>query len=166
MIRIPIRRRPRYSLAVNLRLPRIARSGALLAINLLFISVWGFAGISKVMNGMPSWFPGKFGKTFLGTFPGLTATFWLLALSELLALALAVVALARVEFLERKATMVLPLMLTWSLFVFVQLGFGQWLTNEFNGAFQQFGYFSGTLLTLHFVMNSPTDRAAAITPQP
>jgi hypothetical protein len=144
---------------MNPRLPRIARSGALLAINLLFISVWGFAGISKVMNGMPSWFPGKFGKTFLGSFPGLTATFWILALSELLALALAVVALARVEFLERKSTAILPLMLTWSLFVFVQLGFGQWLTNEFDGAFQQFVYFSGTLLALHFVMNSAAKTA-------
>src|SRR5687768_11248700 len=106
---------------MNLHLPRVARAGALLAMNLLFIIVWGFAGVSKIMNGMPSWFPGKFGKTFLGTFPGLTATFWLLALSELLALALAVVALVRGEFLERKPPAVLPLMLTWSLFVFVQL---------------------------------------------
>jgi predicted small integral membrane protein len=134
-------------------LPRIARAGALLATNLLFISVWGFAGISKLMNGKPSWFPDKFGKTFLSSFPGLTATFWLLAVSELLALTLAVVALMRAEFLERKPVTILPAMLAWSLFVFVQLGFGQWLTNDFNGAFQQFAYFSGTLLALHFVMN-------------
>ena len=135
------------------QLPRIARAGALLAINVLFLIVWGFAGITKVMNGMPSYFPGKFGKTFLASFPGLTATFWLLTLSELLALTLAVGALIRAEFLERKPPAVLPAMLAWSLFVFVQLGFGQWLTNEFNGAFQQFAYFSGTLLALHFVMN-------------
>ena len=133
---------------------RMVRAGALLAINFLFLSIWGFAAIGKVMNGMPSWFPGKFGKTFLGTFPGLTATFWLLTLSELLALTLAVIALARLEFLERKPTAFLPAMLAWSLFVFVQLGFGQWLTNEFNGAFQQFMYFSGTLLTLQFVMKA------------
>lgn len=139
------------------QLPRIARAGALLAINLLFLIVWGFAGITKVMNGMPSYFPGKFGKTFLASFPGLTATFWLLTLSELLGLTLAVVALIRAEFLERKPPAILPAMLAWSLFVFVQLGFGQWLTNEFNGAFQQFAYFSGALLALHFVMNpSPT----------
>jgi len=144
-------------------LPRIARAGALLAINLLFLSVWGFAGISKVMNGMPSYFPGKFGKTFLGSFPGLTATFWLLTLSELLALTLAVVALLRVEFLERKPPAVLPAMLAWSLFVFVQLGFGQWLTNEFNGAFQQFAYFSGTLLALHFVMSSAPGQRLRVT---
>ena len=144
-------------------LPRIARAGALLAVNLLFISVWGFAGISKVMNGMPSYFPDKFGKTFLGSFPGLTATFWLLTLSELFALSLAVVALARAEFLERKAAAVLPVMLAWSLFVFVQLGFGQWLTNEFNGAFQQFAYFSGTLLALHFVASPATVQRLRLT---
>jgi hypothetical protein len=136
---------------MNLRLVRV---GALLAINFVFLSIWGFAAIGKVMNGMPSWFPGKFGKTFLATFPGLTATFWLLTLSELLALTLAVIALARLEFLERKTATFLPALLAWSLFVFVQLGFGQWLTNEFNGAFQQFMYFSGTLLALQFVMNA------------
>jgi hypothetical protein len=130
---------------------RIVRAGALLAINLLFLSVWGFAGTGKVANGMPSWFPGKFGKTFLGTFPGLTVTFWVLAMSEVLALALGLAALARMEFLARKPTTFLQAMLVWSLFVFVQLGFGQWLTNEFNGAFQHFMYFSGTLLALQFV---------------
>src|SRR5687767_1969094 len=126
--------------------PRIVRSATLLSINLLFLSIWGFAAIGKLMNGMPSWFPGKFGKTFLGTFPGLTATFWLLTLSELLALALAVAALLRLEFRERKPALFLQALATWSLFVFVQLGFGQWLTNEFNGAFQQFMYFTGTLV--------------------
>jgi len=131
---------------------RIIRAGALLAINLLFLSVWGFAGIGKVVNGMPSWFPGKFGKTSLGTFPGLAVTFWVLALSELLALTLGVAALARLEFLARKPATFLQAMLAWSLFVFVQLGFGQWLTNEFNGAFQHFMYFSGTLLALQFAM--------------
>jgi hypothetical protein len=139
---------------MNIDLPRIARSVALLAVNLLFVMVWGFAGIGKIVSGMPAWFPGKFGKTFLASFPGLTATFWLLALSELLALVLAVCALVRGEFLERKAPRGLAVMLAWSLLVFVQLGFGQWLTNEFTGAFQQFVYFSGTLLALHFTVHS------------
>jgi hypothetical protein len=138
---------------------RMVRAAVLLAINLLFLSIWGFAAIGKLISGMPSWFPGKFGKTFLATFPGLTATFWLLTLSELLALTLAVVSLLRLEFFERKPLTFLPAMLAWSLYVFVQLGFGQWLTNEFNGAFQQFMYFSGTLLALHFVINTVPKRA-------
>jgi len=126
------------------------RPGALLAINLLFLIVWGFGGIGKLFNGVPPWFDGKFGKTFFASFPGLTATFWLLAISELLAFALALAALARAEFLERKSMTFLPAALVWSLFVFLQLGFGQWLTSDFNGAFQQFMYFSGSLVALHF----------------
>ena len=139
----------------------MVRSGALLAINLLFLSVWGFAAIGKLIDGIPSWFEGKFAKTFLAGFPGLAATFWLLALSELLALALAMLALVRAEFLERKAAKCLPAMLVWSLFVFVELGFGQWLTKEFNGAFQQFMYFSGTLLALEFAVHSLPKPAAS-----
>ena len=139
---------------MNSHLPRIVRAGALLAINLLFLTVWGFAAIGKLVDGIPTWFDGKFGQTFLASFPGLTATFWLLASSELLALALALLALVCAEFLERKSAKVLPAMLVWSLFAFVQLGFGQWLTKEFNGAFQQFMYFSGTLLALQFVMKA------------
>jgi hypothetical protein len=40
------------------------------------------------------------------------------------------------------------------LFVFVQLGFGQWLTAEYNGTHQLFMYFCGTLLALDFVAPS------------
>jgi len=140
---------------MNVNPCRLTRSGALLAINFLFLVVWGFAGISKLFSGMPSWFDGKFGKTFLGTFPGLVATFWLLTISELLAFLLAGLALARLEFLERQPAKILPATLVWSLFVFLQLGFGQWLTSEFNGAFQQFMYFMGTLLALQFVIIWP-----------
>jgi hypothetical protein len=149
---------------MNSHLPSIIRAGALLALTLLFSIIWGFAGISKVMEGMPTWFEGKFGKTFMASFPGLTATFWLLATSELLAFALALATLLRLEFLERQPLKCLPLMLVWSLFVFLQLGFGQWLTKEFNGGFQQFIYFCGTLLGLHFVLHSTTTPAEAGSP--
>jgi len=135
---------------MNPNTPLLVRSAALLAINLLFLMVWGFAGIDKLLHGVPSWFDGKFGKTFLGTFPGLTATFWLLAISELLAFALGIVALVRIEFLRQRPAMFLCATLAWSLFVFLQLGFGLWLTGDFNGGFQQFMYFTGTLVALHF----------------
>jgi hypothetical protein len=130
--------------------PLLVRSAALLAINLLFLMVWGFAGIDKLLHGVPSWFEGKFGKTFLATFPGLMATFWLLALSELLAFALAIVALVRIEFLRQRPAIFLCGTLVWSLFVFLQLGFGLWLTGDFNGGFQQFMYFTGALVALYF----------------
>ena len=111
-------------------LSSLARPGALLAINLLFLMIWGFGGIGKVISGVPPWFGGKFGKTFLASFPGLSATFWLLTLSELLALFLAATALFRGEFVGRRPPLWLTIMLVWSLFVFLQLGFGQWLTAD------------------------------------
>src|SRR5688572_11692844 len=104
----------------------LARSGSLLAIQLLFINMWGFAGISKVLNGFPAWFPDKFGPTFLNRFPGLHATFWILTISELIAFLLAVVSLISAEFLPKRPPRLLTVMLAWSLLIFVQLSFGQW----------------------------------------
>ena len=129
----------------------ILRPATLLAINLLLLMIWGFAGLSKVRDGMPSWFDDKFGKTFFATFPGLPATFWILTISELVAFALTIVALVRIEFLRQRPPTFLAATAVWSLFVFLQLGFGQWLTGEFSGAFQQFMYFCGTLLTLQII---------------
>lgn len=130
---------------------RLTRQGALLAINLLFLMVWGFAAFDKLIHGKPDWFADKFGKTVLATFPGLTASFWLLAMTELAAFALALAALLRGEFLNNKEPKFLGATLVWGLFVFVQLGFGQWLTAEYNATHQLFMYFCGTLVALHFV---------------
>lgn len=134
-----------------MKLQPILQRAALLAINLLFLMLWGFAGIGKVSTGMPSWFGEKFGRTFLATFPGLAASFWLLAISELLAFAFATMALLRGEFIRQRPPTWLTTTLVWSLFVFVQLAFGQWLTADFNSAFQLFVYFGVTLVMLQFV---------------
>ncbi len=137
------------------RLAALPRPATLLAVNFLLLMIWGFAGWSKLRDGMPTWFDGKFGKTFFATFPGLPATFWILTVSEVLAFALALAALVRLEFLRQGAATLLSLAAVWSLFVFLQLGFGQWLTGEFNGAFQQFMYFCGTLVALQFIQQQP-----------
>lgn len=130
---------------------RWLRAATLLAINLLFLMVWGFTGVGKVLNGPPDWFPDKFGATILARFPGLGATFWILAVGEVAAFGLAGAALVRGEFLGRRPPLLLAAMLVWSLFLFVQLGLGQWLTSEFNATQQLFMYFCGTLLALGFV---------------
>lgn len=127
------------------------RAGVLLAINLMFLMIWGFTGIGKLVSGIPPWFGDKFGQTILAKVPGLTASFWLLALAELLAFALAAGALLRGEFLGRRPAAFLPWMLVWSLFVFLQLAFGQWLTAEYNGTVQIFTYFGLTLIAYRFV---------------
>jgi hypothetical protein len=133
------------------RVQGLVRSGSLLAVTLLFGVLWGIAGADKIRSGIPSWFGEKFGKTFLATFPGLSVTFWMLTLGELLGFGLAVGSLLRLEFLGKRSPDWLLLMLVWSLFLFVQLGLGQWLTSEYNGAFMIFTYFCGTLVALRQV---------------
>jgi hypothetical protein len=139
----------------------LCRAGALLAINLLFLMVWGFTGLGKVASGVPAWFGDKFGATILARFPGLPATFWLLTAAERLAFLLALAALARGEFLPRRSPLLLAGMLVWSLFVFILLGFGQWLTAEYQGTFQLFAYFGLTLFALQFVCPATHRPAAA-----
>ena len=130
------------------------RAGTLLAINLLFLMVWGFAGIGKLQSGVPDYFTEKFSGTFLGKFPGAAGAFWILAGMELIGFGLGIVALLRLDFM--RDPLWLGRMLTWSLFVFLMLGFGLWLTNDFNGGFQHFCYFTGTLVAVSFVRGNAT----------
>jgi hypothetical protein len=136
----------------------VFRAAAMLAVNLLFLMVWGFTGLRKLIDGPPSWFPQKFGGTVLAKFPGLAGTFWILAIGEALAFAMAAAALLRGEFLGKRQPTLLSAMLVWSLFLFAQLGFGQWLTSEFNATQQLFMYFCGTLIALMFVAPQGSDR--------
>ena len=135
-----------------------SRPSALLAVNLLFAIVWGFASLSKMIGGRPEWFEGKFGSTILGQFPGVAASFWLLTAAETLAFLLTLSALLRVEFLPRRQPTCLTAALVWSLFVFVMLGFGQWLTGDFNSGFQLFTYFGVTLVAVHYAQSKSGDR--------
>lgn len=83
-------------------IPAGIRAATLLAINLLFLMVWGFASLSKLRDGIPPWFGEKFGSTFFAHVPGLAATFWTLAASELIVFVVAGIALLRLEFLGKR----------------------------------------------------------------
>ncbi len=127
------------------------RPAALLSILLLFASTWGLAGIGKLISGMPPWFGETFGKTFLATFPGLTISYYSLAIGETVAFLLALVALVRLEFLPGRSKIITQVMLVISLALFLKLGFGQRLVKEFDSAASLFFYFGVTLLALDFV---------------
>ena len=127
------------------------RSASYLAINLVYLMIWGFAGIGKVVSGVPQYFHDKFAKTWLASFPGIAASFWLITASELAAFGLALAALMRREFWVNRTPSFLVGTLVWSLFVFLQLGFGLWLTGDFSGGYNLFVYFALTVGILHFV---------------
>lgn len=122
-----------------------------LAVNLLYLMVWSFAAAGKLREGMPPWFADKFGGTMLRTFPGLSVAFWTVTLGEAAAAALALAALVRLECLGRRAGTCLQATLVGSLYLFLMLGFGLWLTADFNGGFQHFVYFACTLVALRAV---------------
>lgn len=123
----------------------------LLAINLLFLMVWGFTGLGKVADGYPAWFADAFGPTILATVPGLRASYWMIAAVETAAAALCLVALVRLEFLGRRPPRFLTAAVALGLFNFLILGFGKWLTRDYGGGFQLFLYFAGTLVALRTV---------------
>jgi len=137
-----------------------SRLPVLLAINLLFLMVWGFAGLGKFLDGYPGWFEEVFGKTFLGRFPGTCAAYWGIAVLEVLGAILALGALLRREFLGRRSPDWLLATAVLSLFVFIVLGFGKWLTQDFAGAFQLFLYFSASLLAVREVREGIPVRSA------
>jgi hypothetical protein len=129
----------------------LIRTGTLFAILLLFGSMWGLAGLTKLFGGLPPWFAESFGGTFLASFPGLVISFYSLVVFEVMAFVLVLVALVRGEFLPGRSTLITQAMLVVSLLLFVKLGFGQRLIGEFSGAASLFFYFAGTLLALDFV---------------
>ncbi|MBM3821886.1 MAG: hypothetical protein FJ404_03175 [Verrucomicrobia bacterium] len=109
--------------------PKWQRPLILLAINLLFLTVWGVTGWDKIRSGIPPWFGDKFGATWLAVFPGLKASLWILAVSEVAAFLLALGALVKLEFVGRARPVWLATML-----VFVQLSLGQWVSKEYTGS--------------------------------
>ena len=74
--------------------------------------------------------------------------------SELIGFLLVAASLLNAEFLPKRHPRILVVMLAWSLLIFVQLSFGQWLTSDFNATAQLFAYFAGTLVALMHV-NAP-----------
>lgn len=110
---------------------------------------WGFTGFPKLFgDGVPEWFIKDFGSTFLADFPGMTLSFYSIALAECIAALLAVAALVRMEFLPKVRPLMLQVALLFSMALFVQLGFGKRMISEHTGAFQLYMYTVGALMML------------------
>ena len=121
-------------------------SAVCLAITLLYVILWGLPGIGKLLaGGVPAWFSSTFSPTFLSTFPGLTISFYSIAILETVAAALALTSLLKGEWFKRKSLFFLQASLILSLFIFVQLLFGKALVREFDAIASLFSYFVGTL---------------------
>lgn len=118
----------------------------------LLVFCWGLPGVAKITSGgVPPWFSEQFEKTFLASFPGLTASFYSIAVLEVLAALAALASLLRGEFIRTVHPNFLLAAVSLSLLLFVQLFFGKQLLSDFDGTRDLFMYFAGTLVMLHAV---------------
>lgn len=124
---------------------RTVSSAVALSISLMFLIIFAFAGINKI-GPVPDWFNQSFGGTFLASFPGLSLSYYSIVAIELLIFVLLVVSILRREFLSGNFKPYLVSALLVSLFLFVQLTFGQLLIQ--GDVPKIFIYFSGTLVAL------------------
>jgi hypothetical protein len=124
----------------------------ILLITVLLAMTWSMTGIPKLMaGGPPQGFIDTFGKTFLGTFPGVTVAFASIMILEVAAAALAVGSLARLEFRAGASKLLLKGALALSTLLFIQLGFGQRLVQGHDDAHKLFMYAAATLVMWYLV---------------
>ncbi len=145
--------------------PRLITVGTRLSIALLMLATWCLAGPPKFMGGgVPTWFIDSFGKSMLGAFPGMTVSYYSIAVLETLAGLGALVALLRGEVFRQQRANWLEGTLVLSLLIFAQLGFGQRLIGDFDKAAMLFNYFTGTavcLVLLRTLGGSPASEKVA-----
>lgn len=128
---------------------RLVRTGVYVLVPALLALLWGFSGAAKLLaGGVPAWFTEQFGATILAKVPGLTISFFSLAILETLAAVIALGSLLRGEFLRSGRPVVLYAALLASLVLFVQLSVGKQLLSDFAGIHDLFMYFAGTLVML------------------
>lgn len=129
----------------------------------LLAMLWGFPGIAKFLSGgVPEWFVGQFGKTFLASFPGLFASYYSIALLETLAAIASLISLLRAECLRAARPVFLYVALALSLLLFVQLNLGKQLVMDYAGIHDLYMYFAATLLMMAAVRwMDPAERGAA-----
>lgn len=131
---------------------RMVRSIVLGLIGLLLVLTWGFGGVAKLMaGGVPEWFSKSFGASLLATFPGLTVSFYSIAVLETLAAVIALGSLLRGEWARDARPTLLYAAVCLSLGLFVQLSFGKQLLGDFAGTHDLYMYFAGTLIMLGVV---------------
>lgn len=116
-----------------------------LAIYWIFAGMWLWSFWEKLADPVPQWFIDQFSPTFVDEFPGLTLSWRVAGVAELLVGLTFLVSLARLEFLPGRRKPVLLLALAGSACMFAYLGFGQRITDQFDSAASLFFYFGATV---------------------
>jgi hypothetical protein len=116
---------------------------------LLLAVTWVIPAWSKLSAGqVPPGFAERFQNTFLASFPGMTVSYYSIAILEAVAGLLALASLASGEFLGRKGAPILKAAALLSTLIFIQLGFGLRLAGDNPGAASLFQYTVGGFVLL------------------
>jgi hypothetical protein len=134
----------------------LSLAGIYLLIGVLFF----YSGKSKVIDGhgAPDAIAKQFKGTFLDTFPGVDAAWWILGILESLIFILMVVSLIRLEFMPDRRKPFLLSGLALAVFTFSILAMGQNVTGETTGVAQIFVYAGATVVLMGLVMVMPPYR--------
>jgi uncharacterized membrane protein YphA (DoxX/SURF4 family) len=121
-----------------------------------------YSGEQKLFKGHgepPPSIKQQFQGTFLDTFPGVDAIWWILSILEFSIFVVLAVSLLTGEFLPRRRKRLLLVGLSLALFTFACLSFGQTITG--NSAASIYGYFGATAIILMLVLLLPPNRPRA-----
>jgi hypothetical protein len=118
------------------------------AIDAIYLVTFVLAARLKWSAGVPDWFARQFAGTWLAHLPGGPATpYYAIAVLETTAAVGFVVSVSLGEFLHRDRPVFIAA-LVWSQFVFAVLVYGSRLTEKYDVAFTDFGYFFATFVIL------------------
>jgi hypothetical protein len=120
------------------------------AIQALYLMTFGLASLSKWKpDGVPEGFRKQFAETWLASLPGGLATpFYTLALAETVAFVLFILSVFKMEWVKTSDKMYMRWGLILSMMIFVGIGYGLRLTEEFGATANLFFYFGVTLFAL------------------
>jgi len=120
---------------------------------LMFYGFW-----QKAVDGdfkVPPPLAAQFDKTIIGTFPGASASWVIIAILEGLVFVLLIASLATAEFRPSKRKPFLLTCLAMALLVFGLLSFGQNATAQHESVASLYGYFGATAILMLFVRTLP-----------
>lgn len=132
---------------MNSSLDRLTPLVVRLSAALLLAVTWVIPAYNKLSaGGVPPFFTERFGNTFLASFPGIPASFYLIAIAEAIAGLLAILSIVTGEFLGKRGAPLLKVATLFSLLIFIKLGFGLRLVGDNDGAASLFQYTVGGLV--------------------
>ncbi len=131
----------------------------LLPVYALFLPIWLLAGGRKLLGpGVPQGFRDRFQDTVLATFPGITVSFYQIAVLEGIAALIFAASLVRGEFRAGRERPLLHAGLWCSMLLFAMLAFGQRLSGDNDGAASLFFYFGATAAIALYVQSADRPR--------